>query len=103
MSQGMTSGMNGLEILHAKIERGYRLAKDPEKRPILTSALELVEAAAVTGTALTLNPVQTAALAHWLEYHHAAQELGIRDRGAAREDTPGTVVAFPGAEGLRHR
>lgn len=94
----MNSAMGGLEILHAKIERGYRMAKDPERRPILRSALELLEAAAVTGTGLTLNPVQTAALAQWLDYHQAAQELGIRDRtGEKATEVPGNVVRFPGA------
>lgn len=84
--------MTHLDILAARIERGYRLAKDPDRRPILTGAMELVEAAAVCGAGVTLNAVQTAALHAWLDYHEAARELGLR---GARPEAPATnVVPF---------
>lgn len=92
--------MTHLDILSARIERGYRLAKDPDRRPILTSALDLVEAAAACGQGVTLNPVQTAALHAWLDYHAAAQELGLREtapretRAASASTAPGNVIPF---------
>jgi len=94
--------MTPLDLLQARIERGYQLTKDPERRPILRSARELVEAAAATGTEVTLNAVQAAALHAWIDYHAAAQELGLREvaeaRGAGAE-MPGNVVQFPGGSG----
>lgn len=95
--------MSPLDLIHARIERGYRMARNPETRPILQSALQLVEAAAATGTGLTLNPVQAAALQDWLDYHAAAQELGLREaratsptEGRATEGRPTPkVIPFP--------
>lgn len=86
------SERNPIDHLHARIERGYRLARDPERRPILASAKQLLEAAAVTGTGVTLNAIQASALHVWLEYHDAAQELGLRE---ARATTgPANVIPF---------
>jgi hypothetical protein len=89
--------MGYIDILQARIERGYRLSKDPERRPILRSAMDLVEAAAVTDTGVTLNAAQSKALHAWLDYHAAAQELGLRDVAQNRATAaPENVVPFPG-------
>jgi hypothetical protein len=94
--------MNQLDILTARIERGYRLSKDPEKRPVLRSARELVEAAAVTGQGVTLNAAQAQALHAWLDYHAAAQELGLRDVATSRmTEEPTNIVRFPMSDGSR--
>ena len=85
--------LSPVEILHAKVERGYRLARDPERRPILGSARQLLEAAAVTGSGLTLNAIQAAALHVWLEYHDSAQALGVRER-ATTKGAPTNVIPF---------
>jgi hypothetical protein len=86
-------------VLHALIERGYRLQKDPQKRPILTGMLEKVEAAQATGTGLELLPIEAAALADLLTYHDACRALGMRrtaEREASASMRDRVIVPFPG-------
>lgn len=89
--------MTYLDVLTAKIEAGYRLQKDPERRPILRSALELVDAARHAGAGVTLNPVQTAALAQYLEYHEAQRELRMRKAEESRGGGSPVPTGAPGA------
>lgn len=86
------------QVLHALIERGYRLQKDPTKRPILKGALDKLEAARTTGTGLALLPVEAAALSDLLTYHEACRALGMRRAAEAEADVTQrerVIVPFP--------
>jgi len=48
--------------------------------------------------------VEAAALHAWIDYHAAAQELGLRETIEAHgpgAEMPGNVVRFPGGSGSR--
>lgn len=83
-------------VLEALIERGYRLQKDPAKRPILMGAVQKLEAAHATGTGAELMPIEAAAIAEYLAYHEACRALGLRRSAETEAATkPAKIVPFP--------
>lgn len=86
--------------IHERIETGYRITRDPERRPILKSAFELLIAAAEADQPLTLNPVQAKALAAWVDGQQAAQELratlapATPSPSAPQPRTPSNIIPF---------
>jgi len=89
--------MTQSDILFAQIENGYRLSKDPDRRPILNSAFDVIEAAAVTHTHATLNAAQVGALFTWIQSQQAAHSLGLRETAkdvATTPTTPTNVIPF---------
>lgn len=82
--------MDHLAILEARVARARRIA-----RPILHSAIDLVQAAAASGSALTLNPVQAQALWHHLDGHAACLEVRALAARSAGPAEPENLVAFP--------
>lgn len=89
-----------MQHIHERIETGYRITRDPERRPILKSAFNLLLAASESDQSLTLNPVQAKALAAWVDGQQAAQELratlapAAASSSAPQSRTPSNIIPF---------
>lgn len=87
--------MTKLQELSYRIDCARAYFRPRERRDLIESVHRLVEAAAVTGTGLTLNAPQTDALRVYLDSVAALRETRVLEQAAVLADAPANVIPLP--------
>lgn len=86
--------MTKIQELAHRIDCARRYFAPRERRDLVESVHRLVEAAAVTGTGLSLNAPQADALRVYLDSVIALRETRLVESAAAEAEAPGNVIPF---------
>lgn len=90
--------MTKLEELAYRIDRARAFFRPRERRDLVHSVHQLVEAAAACGSGLTLNAPQAQALRVYLDSVIALRETRVIEQAAALSDTPPNLIPFRAAQ-----